>query len=101
MYHWLTTDLEAPPGFEPGIKVLQTYALPLGYSALLERVITSYSIHYTKLYELLLEEQITTDQDDSDALADRLNREQQIEKLHRQADRIDKWLRKNDANKYH
>ena len=25
--------LEAPPGFEPGIKVLQTYALPLGYSA--------------------------------------------------------------------
>lgn len=47
--------------------------------------------------KLLLEEQITTDQDDSDALADRLNREQQIEKLHRQADRIDKWLRKNDA----
>ncbi len=26
-------SLEAPPGFEPGIKVLQTYALPLGYSA--------------------------------------------------------------------
>ena len=26
--------MEAPPGFEPGIKVLQTYALPLGYSAL-------------------------------------------------------------------
>ncbi len=25
--------MEAPPGFEPGIKVLQTYALPLGYSA--------------------------------------------------------------------
>ena len=25
--------VEAPPGFEPGIKVLQTYALPLGYSA--------------------------------------------------------------------
>ena len=25
--------LEAPPGFEPGIKVLQTSALPLGYGA--------------------------------------------------------------------
>ena len=25
--------MEAPPGFEPGIKVLQTSALPLGYSA--------------------------------------------------------------------
>jgi hypothetical protein len=47
--------------------------------------------------KLLMEEQITTDKDDSDTLADRLNREQQIEKLHRQADRIDKWLRGNDA----
>ena len=47
--------------------------------------------------KLLMDEQITTDKDDSDALADRLNREQQIEKLHRQADRIDKWLRENDA----
>ena len=27
------TILEAPPRFELGIKVLQTYALPLGYSA--------------------------------------------------------------------
>ena len=26
-------DMEAPPRFELGIKVLQTYALPLGYSA--------------------------------------------------------------------
>ena len=25
--------LEATPGFEPGIRVLQTRALPLGYSA--------------------------------------------------------------------
>ena len=25
--------LEAPPGFEPGVRVLQTRALPLGYSA--------------------------------------------------------------------
>jgi transposase len=47
--------------------------------------------------KLLMEEQITTDQDDGDALADSLHREQQIEKLHKQADRIDKWLRKNDA----
>ncbi len=30
----MKTDLmEAPPRFELGIKVLQTYALPLGYSA--------------------------------------------------------------------
>ncbi len=26
-------SLEAPPGFEPGIRVLQTHALPLGYGA--------------------------------------------------------------------
>ena len=26
-------NLEAAPGFEPGIKVLQTSALPLGYAA--------------------------------------------------------------------
>ena len=25
--------LEAPPGIEPGIEVLQTFALPLGHSA--------------------------------------------------------------------
>jgi hypothetical protein len=25
--------MEAPPGFEPGMKVLQTSALPLGYGA--------------------------------------------------------------------
>ena len=25
--------LEAPPGIEPGVKVLQTSALPLGYGA--------------------------------------------------------------------
>ena len=30
--------MEAPPRFELGIKVLQTYALPLGYSAILERI---------------------------------------------------------------
>ena len=32
------TILEAPPRFELGIKVLQTFALPLGYSAILERI---------------------------------------------------------------
>ena len=26
-------EMEAAPGFEPGIKVLQTRALPLGYAA--------------------------------------------------------------------
>ena len=26
--------MEAPPGFEPGVKVLQTSALPLGYGAM-------------------------------------------------------------------
>ncbi len=29
--------MEAVPGFEPGIKVLQTRALPLGYTAVLEK----------------------------------------------------------------
>ena len=29
----LCSDVEAPPGIEPGIKVLQTSALPLGYGA--------------------------------------------------------------------
>ena len=33
--------LEAPPGFEPGIRVLQTRALPLGYIA-----IKFYEIYY-------------------------------------------------------
>ena len=26
--------LEVPPGFEPGIEVLQTFALPLGYGTI-------------------------------------------------------------------
>ena len=30
-----TVELEAPPRFELGIRVLQTHALPLGYSAIL------------------------------------------------------------------
>ena len=29
--------MEATPGFEPGMRVLQTLALPLGYVASLER----------------------------------------------------------------
>ena len=29
-----SSSLEATPGFEPGMKVLQTSALPLGYVAL-------------------------------------------------------------------
>jgi hypothetical protein len=32
--------LEATPGFEPGIKVLQTSALPLGYAAQLLKELT-------------------------------------------------------------
>ncbi len=33
----LCSDVEAPPGIEPGMKVLQTSALPLGYGADVER----------------------------------------------------------------
>ena len=45
----------------------------------------------------LLEEQITTDQDDDNYLPDGSSREKQIEKLHKQAERIEKWLAENDA----
>ena len=31
---WKVIMMEAPPGFEPGIRVLQTRALPLGHGAL-------------------------------------------------------------------
>ena len=31
----IPADLEAPPGFGPGVRVLQTRALPLGYGAFL------------------------------------------------------------------
>ena len=37
------TLLEVPPGFEPGIEVLQTFALPLGYGTIL------YFTNYTKI----------------------------------------------------
>ena len=30
----ISQDLEAPPGFEPGVEVLQTFALPLGHGAI-------------------------------------------------------------------
>ena len=39
--------LEAPPGIEPGIEVLQTFALPLGHSALCLSVTRLYyHIHF-------------------------------------------------------
>ena len=31
------SELEAPPGIEPGVKVLQTSALPLGYGAIFDK----------------------------------------------------------------
>jgi hypothetical protein len=34
LYQSWSTYLEAPPGLEPGMKVLQTSALPLGYGAI-------------------------------------------------------------------
>ena len=45
----------------------------------------------------LLEEQIEADKNDSDDLSELSNREKQIEKLQKQADRIEKWLKENDA----
>lgn len=34
--------LEAPPGFGPGVKELQSFALPLGYSAVLLKAFIFY-----------------------------------------------------------
>jgi transposase len=45
----------------------------------------------------LLDEQITTDKDNGGDLADGLSREKQIEKLQKQAEWLDKWLKENDA----
>lgn len=45
----------------------------------------------------LLEEQIEVDRNDSDDLSELSNREKQIEKLQKQADRIEKWLKENNA----
>ena len=45
----------------------------------------------------LLEEQISADKDDRDGLLDPLCRQKQIEKLQKQAERIEKWLKENEA----
>ena len=45
----------------------------------------------------LLEEQVTVDKEDRQGLPDPLRQEKQIEKLQKQADRIEKWLKENDA----
>lgn len=45
----------------------------------------------------LLEEQIAADQDSDTELLDLSSREKQIKKLQKQADRIDKWLKENNA----
>jgi len=45
----------------------------------------------------LLEEQIETDKNDNDDLTELSNREKQVEKLQKQADRIEKWLKENNA----
>ncbi len=45
----------------------------------------------------LLEEQITADQGHTTDLPDASKREKQIEKLQKQAERIDKWLEENEA----
>jgi transposase len=45
----------------------------------------------------LLEEQIAADQDSDTELPDLSSREKQIKKLQKQADRIDKWLKENNA----
>jgi transposase len=45
----------------------------------------------------LLTEQIEADKNDSDGLTELSNREKQIEKLQKQAKRIEKWLKENDA----
>jgi len=48
----------------------------------------------------LLEEQITADQDDDTDFFDASRREKQIEKLQKQAERIEKWLEENDASNH-
>jgi len=45
----------------------------------------------------LLEEQVAVDKEDRKDLPEPLHREKQIEKLQKQADRIEKWLKENDA----
>jgi len=45
----------------------------------------------------LLEAQISADKEDCESWIDPLNRQKQIEKLQKQAERIEKWLEENDA----
>jgi transposase/IS5 family transposase len=50
----------------------------------------------------LVKEQIETDKDDEErdraaAFSDRLNREKQIERLQKKAERLEEWLKENDA----
>ena len=45
---WGAFVLEAPPGIGPGIKVLQTSALPLGYGAL-SRIQKMYALYIKKM----------------------------------------------------
>ena len=45
----------------------------------------------------LLEEQISADKEDRDGFLDPLCRQKQIEKLQKQAERIEKWLKENNA----
>ena len=45
----------------------------------------------------LLEQQITADQDDNKQLSEGSNRVKQINKLKKQAERIERWLKENDA----
>mgnify|MGYP001822854337 CR=1 FL=1 len=45
----------------------------------------------------LLKEQISANKEDRDGLLDPLNRQKQIEKLQKQAERIERWLAENDA----
>ena len=46
---WGVIHLEAPPGIGPGIEVLQTFALPLGYGAVFSSERGSpHSVSYSK-----------------------------------------------------
>jgi transposase len=47
--------------------------------------------------KMLLEEQVSVDKEDRQGFPEPLRKEKQIEKLQKQADRIEKWLKENDA----
>ena len=50
-----------------------------------------------KKVQHLLKDQIDADKDDDDDFRPRSNRQRQIDKLKKQADRIEKWLKENNA----